>query len=178
MISLVDHVEHDGTWTKIERHAVADVEIGIAGQGRTQSSLLDAVHANRGAGWSASNNLPVAPETVVRNNRGQTVRMNDVINLRFSGCRHGQSSNSPDHFAYQAGRGCADQPLQAKSHSLMSVATSVSFTQACNRYARCSNLPSHSARASVPSRRNMDFRPSRSTTTMSSGSKQSTNAVD
>src|SRR5574337_358171 len=96
VISLVYQVKHDRTRTEIERYTVAHMQARMASKSQfSQSALLDTVHTDGGTWWRAANDLRVAPEPIVSNDRGQSVHMDDMVYLRFRGYRHGHCATSP-----------------------------------------------------------------------------------
>ncbi len=91
VISLVDQVEHDRAWAEVERNAVADTEVWVRPQGLNESSFLDRGHTDGRARTPACLHFRIAPDCAVRGDRGQTVDMQDVIDLRAM--RHRRRGN-------------------------------------------------------------------------------------
>jgi hypothetical protein len=70
VVTLIDQVEHDRAGAKVERHARAHVQTGMAIQGQLMdTALFDLVHPNRGSGQGALHDLGIAPQATIRDNR-------------------------------------------------------------------------------------------------------------
>ena len=92
MIAHRDHVEHDGSWTEVEGHAVAYMQTPVAAQSIPKSALLDVADSDSCSGSLSPCHFRIGPQIAVRDNRGQPVGVDDVVYLRLSWNKHNQAS--------------------------------------------------------------------------------------
>ena len=92
MVAHGDHVEHDGSWTEVEGHAVAHVQTLVASQRLRKPAPLDAADSDSSPGSLTPGHCRIRPQAAVSHNRGQPVDVDDVVYLRLCWNKHDQAS--------------------------------------------------------------------------------------
>jgi hypothetical protein len=93
MVSSMDDVEHHGAWAEIERNIVADMRSRMTAYGQAQPVRLDLVVSDDGSSLPFCHHR-IRPQPPIRDDRGEIVNVDDVVDSRLCGNRHNQSTKT------------------------------------------------------------------------------------
>ena len=92
MVRSVYDVEHDRSWTEVERYAITHAQVLVAIQRHVQTQPFNFSHSNSGAVKSTSLRFRIGPQIAICDDRGQAVHVDDVVYLRLLRYKHEQPS--------------------------------------------------------------------------------------
>ncbi len=81
VVALIQQIEHDGSWTEIERYTVAHPQFGVTRQSGACTSRFDLCQPNGCPNLGSLHHRYVTAQRSVACDRSKTVHMNDVVYL-------------------------------------------------------------------------------------------------
>ena len=89
VIALINQVQHDRARAKVKRHTGTDIKTGMAGQCQLcEAALFDCAHTNGSTRRRTGSNFSITPQKAIRDNRRQTINVDDMVDFWLSGDCH------------------------------------------------------------------------------------------